>query len=172
MSALAPDEKTTPVMIYTHRALIHGELVSKENVRVNSLLRGDNAPDHLRLLNAQYLELVGSQPRSANFPELYYPLGQVIGIHLAPSAQEPLDYDPSEKNRIMKPVVLLVGAFVARCKARISSQVDFGTSLTTAHAWMSVYDVEIGNPSLPQMPVLRVPMMIVRPNQVGFALQE
>jgi hypothetical protein len=37
-------------------------------------------------------------------------------------------------------------------------------------SWMSVYDVQITNPQLPQMAPLQVPMMLVNPNRVGYAL--
>ncbi len=172
MYSLAPDEKTSPVMVYSHHALAHGELVTKEHIRINTFLRGENAPDHLRLLKTQYLELSGGQPRSTFFPEFYFPVTQAICIHLVPPAQEPLDYEINETNRLMKPVVLLIGSFMAKARTRVSSQVDFGTGLAAAHAWLSVYEAEINNPSLSQMPVLHVPMMIVRPDQVGIALQE
>jgi len=33
-----------------------------------------------------------------------------------------------------------------------------------------MYDTEITNPSLPQMPAITVPMLLVNPAQVAFAL--
>jgi hypothetical protein len=36
--------------------------------------------------------------------------------------------------------------------------------------WMSIYEAEISNPYLPQMPVISVPMLLVRPEQVSFAM--
>jgi hypothetical protein len=36
---------------------------------------------------------------------------------------------------------------------------------------MSVYDGEIANPYLPQMPPIKVPMLLVNPQQVAFAIR-
>jgi hypothetical protein len=71
----------------------------------------------------------------------------------------------------MDAIELLVGTFVMKGKIRISTQVEVATTLETARAtWMSVYDVWVTNPYLPQMPALQVPMMLVNPNQVAFGL--
>jgi hypothetical protein len=83
----------------------------------------------------------------------------------------PLDYDPHEANRVMQDVKVLVGTFVVKGRIRISSQTEFGTSLEVARAsWLSVYDAEIANPYLPQMPVVQVPMMLVNPERVAFGV--
>jgi hypothetical protein len=37
-------------------------------------------------------------------------------------------------------------------------------------AWMSLYEVEITNPYLGQMPPLHVPMALINPTSVAFAL--
>jgi hypothetical protein len=71
---------------------------------------------------------------------------------------------------MMQPVDVLVGTFVMRGKIRISTQTDVGSSLEVARiSWMSLYDAEITNPYLPQMPVIRVPMVLVNPTHVAFA---
>jgi hypothetical protein len=71
----------------------------------------------------------------------------------------------------MDVIELLVGTFVMKAKIRISTQAELTTSLETARAtWMSVYDVWVTNPYLPQMPALQVPMMLVNPNHVAFGL--
>jgi hypothetical protein len=95
----------------------------------------------------------------------------VIGFHLTPPAHDPLDYDEIEKNRKMQPVTVLVGTFIFNGAIRISTLVDLGTSITSARTvWMSIYNVKISNPQLPQMGEVQVPMLVVRPGQVGFAL--
>ena len=64
---------------------------------------------------------------------------------------------------------VLVGTFVMKGKIRISTQTEVATSLEVARvSWMSVYDVSITNPYLPQMPALQVPMVLVSPNHVAF----
>jgi hypothetical protein len=36
--------------------------------------------------------------------------------------------------------------------------------------WLSLYEVEITNPYLPQMPPMQLPMMLVSPDHVSFAV--
>jgi hypothetical protein len=56
-------------------------------------------------------------------------------------------------------------------KIRISTQTEIAASLEMARvSWMSVYDVSISNPHLPQMTTLQVPMILVNPNRVGFGV--
>jgi hypothetical protein len=38
-------------------------------------------------------------------------------------------------------------------------------------AWMSIYDVEVTNPYMPQMQIPRVPLILVNPKQVSLALE-
>ena len=167
----APDEKLTPVMLYTQNALVRGEVVTKQNVlRVNIWLRTDGAPKYLHVLKPQVVVFGGTPVKPLTYAEIYYPTSQVIGFHTLPPTDEPLDYDPNEMNRMMQPVEALVGTFVMRGKIRISTQTDIGSSLEVARvAWMSIYDVEVTNPYLPQMPPLRVPMALVNPMQAAFA---
>jgi hypothetical protein len=37
-------------------------------------------------------------------------------------------------------------------------------------SWMSLYDVVITNPYLPQMPPMQVPMVLVNPSHVAFGV--
>jgi hypothetical protein len=173
MYILRPDEKTTPVMLYTQDALVRGEAVTKQTVfRVNIWLRTDGAPKYIHLLRPQVLVFGGSPVKPLLYSELYFPTSQVIGFHTLPPTDEPLDYDPDEANRMMEPVEALVGTFVMKGKIRISTQTELGTSLEVARVtWMSVYETEITNPYLPQMPPLHVPMVLVNPNEVAFGVK-
>ena len=167
----ASDEKLTPVMLYTRNSLVRGEVVTKQNVlRVNIWLRTDGAPKYLHVLKPQVVVFGGTPVKPLTYAEIYYPTSQVIGFHTLPPTDEPLDYDPNEMNRMMQPVEALVGTFVMKGNIRISTQTDIGSSLEVARvAWMSIYDVEVTNPYLPQMPPLRVPMALVNPMQAAFA---
>lgn len=167
----ASDEKLTPVMLYTQNSLVRGEVVTKQNVlRVNIWLRTDGAPKYLHVLKPQVLVFGGAPVKPLSYAEIYYPASQVIGFHTLPPTDEPLDYDPNEMNRMMQPVEALVGTFVMKGNIRISTQTDIGSSLEVARvAWMSMYEVEVTNPYLPQMPPLRVPMALVNPMQAAFA---
>jgi hypothetical protein len=117
------------------------------------------------------LNFLGGQVRPAAYEELYFPAAQLICFHLVPPAVDPMDYDPSEANRVMEPVTLTVGSFIMKGNARISSQISFGTGLSSSRIqWMSIYDADIFNPQLPQMGHLSVPMLVLRPSQVLFGL--
>ena len=172
MYTLAPDEKAAAVMIYSHTALIRGEAVVKQNVRVSVWMRTDAAPEYMHLLKPQVVVANNTTTKVYSYSEIYYPSSQAAAYHLAPPTQDPLDYDESEKNRIMQPVTLLLGPFMMKGSIRVSDKVDLGTNIASARAaWMSLYDVRISNPYLPQMGEVPVPMLLVRPGQVVFALQ-
>ncbi|MBN2387166.1 MAG: hypothetical protein JXB85_09100 [Anaerolineales bacterium] len=171
MYTLAPDEKATMVMVYSHNALIRGQVVTKENLRVSTWLRTEGAPEYLHILNAQVLLLSGSPFKSLSYSELFFPTGQAIAFHMLPPISDTVDYDPSEQNRMMAPVTILVGTFTIRGHLRISTQTDIGTNLEVGHTiWTSIYDADISNPYLPVVK-LQVPLIIVRSEQVGFGLE-
>lgn len=172
MYVLRPDEKMTPVMVYTPHSVVRGDLVTKQNVlRINIWLRTDGAPKYLHILKPQVLVFGGSPAKSLTYDEIYFPTSEVIAFHTLPPTEEPLDYDPNEANRTMEVVELLVGTFVMKGKIRISTQTEVSTSLEVARvSWMSVYDVWITNPYLPQMPAVQTPMMLVNPSRVAFGI--
>ena len=172
MYILRPDERTTPVMLYTKESVVRGEVVTKESVhRINIWLRTDGVPKYMHMLKPQVLVFGGGPVKALTYSELYFPTGDLIAFHTLPPADEPLDYDPSEPNRMMEPVDLLVGTFVMKGKIRISTQTEVGVSLEVARvAWMSLYDAVITNPSLPQMPPMNIPMVLVNPGHVAFGI--
>jgi hypothetical protein len=172
MYVLRPDEKTTPVMLYTQQSLVRGEVVTKQSVlRINIWLRTDGAPRYLHILRPQALVFGGSPVKAHTYSEIYFPSSEVIAFHTLPPAEEPLDYETDEANRTMEVLELLVGTFVMKGKIRISTQTEIAVSLEVARvSWMSVYDVWISNPYLPQMPALQVPMVLVNPNHVAFGV--
>jgi hypothetical protein len=170
MYTLAADEKTTLVLAYTHNMLVRGEAVTKDNVKVNVWLRTDGAPNYIHLLNAQVLVFGGGVPKSSTYTEFFLPTQDVVVFHLAPPSNEALDYAPDEKNRSMDAVNVLLGTFMLKGKIRYSSQTGLGSTLEVARtAWMSLYEVDVSNPSLPQL-VMHVPMLLMRPTQVSFGV--
>jgi hypothetical protein len=173
MYVLRPDEKTTPVMLYTHDTLVRGEAVSKQSVlRVNIWLRTDGAPKYMHVLKPQVIVFGGTPVKPLAFTEIYFPTSQLIGFHTLPPTDEMLDYDPNEANRVMEDVQVLMGSFIVKGKMRISAQTEISTSLEVARiSWMSIYDAEIANPYLPQMPPMKVPMMLVNPERVAYAVK-
>ncbi|HEY9153132.1 MAG TPA: hypothetical protein VIN60_09630 [Anaerolineales bacterium] len=171
MYNLGPDEKTSTVMFYSHNAFVRGDVVTKENVRVSIWLRTQGVPNYIHLLKAQVLLFGGTPPKSIAYNELFFSTSQIIAFHLAPPVADPMDYDPHEANRTMFEISFLLGTFTAKGKLRISTQTDFATSIEVGHSsWTSIYDTDITNPFLAQMPPIHVPMMLVRPEQVSFGL--
>jgi hypothetical protein len=172
MYILRPDEKTSLVMLYAIHSVVRGEAVVKQNVqRVNIWLRTDGAPRYIHVLKPQVLVFGGSPVKALTYPEVYFPTSQVIAFHTLPPTEEPLDYDPNEGDRRMEAVDLLVGTFVMSGKIRVSTHTEVDTTLESAVvSWMSVYDVSITNPYLPQMPALQAPMVLVNPSHLTFGL--
>jgi hypothetical protein len=170
---LAPDEKATTVMIYSRNKLIHGDLVTKENARVSIWLRIQDLPHYAHLLHTEVLFFGGSPSRTFLFDEYYFPIERIIGFHLAPPASEPLDYDQGVADRAMLDVNMMLGAFILKGRVRASIHADFSTMLEISHmTWFSVYDADIVNLFLPEMPTMHVPMLLVNPAQVSFGLHD
>ena len=172
MYILRPDEKTSPAMLYTLHNVVRGEAVVKQNVsRFNIWLRTDGAPRYIHVLKPQVLMFGGGAVKALTYSELYFPTSEVVAFHTLPPTEEPLDYDPSEADRRMEAVDLIVGTFVMKGKIRTSTHTEVDTTLESAVvSWMSVYEVSITNPYLPQMPALQAPMVLVNPNHVAFGL--
>jgi len=170
MYILRPDEKTTPVMLYSQHNVVRGEAVVRQNVpRVNIWLRTDGAPRYIHVLKPQVLMFGGTPVKALSYSEIYFPTSQVIAFHTLPPAEEPLDYDPSEADRKMEVVELLVGTFVMKGNIRISTQTEVDNSLESARvSWMSVYDAWITNPYLQQMPALQAAMVLVNSAHISF----
>lgn len=170
MKPLAPDEKIVMVMVYTQNMLARGEVIAKENARVSIWLRTQGVPNYIHLYNPQVISFGGTPPKPLSFSEVFIPTAQVIGFHIVPPAQEGVDYDAAEVNRIMQPLDVVVGTFLLKGHIRVSTQAELATSLDVMRAaWVSIYDANITNPYLPQFS-LRVPMLLVNPNQVSFAI--
>ena len=131
------------------------------------------ASQHLGVTDGSPVVLVfgGSPVKALSYSELYFPTAQMIAFHTLPPTEESLDYDASEADRKMEAVDLVVGTFVMKGQIRISTHTELDTTLESARvSWISVYEVSITNPYLPQMPALQVPMVLVNPGHVAFGL--
>ena len=170
MKELAPDEKTAMVMVYTNNMLARGEVIAKENARVSIWLRTQGVPNYIHLHKPQVISFLGAVLKTFSFSEIFIPTVQVLAFHIVPPAQDPLDYDAGEANRMMQFLEVMIGSFLLKGNIRISTQTDIATSLDVMRAsWMSIYDAEITNSYLPQFNV-HVPMLLVNPNQVSFGI--
>lgn len=173
MYKLSAEEKVSLVMAYTQTGLVRGEVVTRDSVRINTWLRTDSAPDYLRLFKAQWLQSVGGAVKPTNQAELLLPVPMLLGFHLAPPAQESLDYNEREDNRVNKPVAIYMGLFVVNGNIRASAQTDLVNALQLSHSlWTSVYGAEISSPQIPQMPPMQIPMLVVRTAQVVIVPQQ
>ena len=174
MYTLKPDEKTTPVILYTKESVIRGEVVTKQSIqRISIWPRTDGVPKYMHLVKAQLLVIGEGQGKALSFSEIFFPTSELIGFHILPPAEESLDFDTTEGNRTMVDVDVIVGTFIMKGKLRISTQSDVRTSLEVARiSWMSLYDVVITNPHLPQMQPLHIPMVLVNPARVAFGITE
>ena len=167
MYELKSNEVKTPVMLYTDNELIHGQVITRDIVRVSIFPRTESVPRYLHLMNAQRIH-PGDTVKTMKFDDLFVPEAEVVGFHVAPNIEVELDYDEGEENRRMVPVRALLGSFVIESKIRISTQTAFDNSLeVTRINWLSLYEASITNPYLPQMNV-KVPMLLVRPEKITF----
>jgi hypothetical protein len=168
----APDEKVSLVMAYTQNKLARAEVITKESVRVSTWLRTQGVPEYLHLVNVQVLLFGSGSVKNLAYPEMYLPVSQLLAFHLVPPTTDPLDYVEDEPNRVMEPISALIGTFVFKGKLRISSKAGIERTIESSlSAWLSVYDVEITNPYLPQLQMPRVPLILINPKQASLGLE-
>ncbi len=170
---LGPEDKVLPVMVYFPNGVARGEMIIKQTIRMATWLRAATAADYLRLYKAHVLILAGGASlQSLAVPELFIPVPQILAAHTTPPAQEGLDYDASEPNRKMQPILAMLGSFRIHANMRMAAATTLASHLTTIkEAFLSIYDVEISNPGIPNMGVVRSPLLLVRPTMVMFALR-
>jgi hypothetical protein len=170
MFTLQSDEKVTPVMIYSKDKLIRGEVVTKDGIMVSRWLRTQGAPTYMHILKANVLNFSTGAPRVSNFEEVYFPTSECLAFHLTPPKSDPLDYESTEQNRVMLPMLLVIGSFLMQGKLRVSGMTDLPTSMEGNRLpWLSFYEISISNPALPQMH-LDVPMALISAAQVIYGI--
>ena len=172
MTDLSPDEKSTLVMAYTQNMLVRGEVVTRQGVRVSTWLRTQGVPEYIRIFNPTVLHFGSGVVKALTYAEVYVPVSMVIAFHLVPPVSEPLDYAEDELNRIMVPITALAGTFQFKGYLRISAKASVSTSIELAHSdWSSIYNVDVTNPSMPQMQQIHLPMIVINPKQVSLAIE-
>ncbi len=172
MTALSPDEKSTLVMTYTQNMLVRGDVVTRQGVRVSTWLRTQGVPEYIHMYKATVLHFGSGVVKALTYAEVYVPVTTVIAFHLVPPASEALDYSADEENRIMVPVTALPGTFQFKGYFRIATQASISTSIELAHSeWSSIYNVDVTNPSMPQMQPIHLPLILFNPKQVSLAIE-
>jgi len=168
---LQEGEKATAVMLYTEDQLVWGDLITMQAVRVSTWLRTPAIPQYMNILNAHAILFTGKEAlRPQSFTELFIPTSKIIAFHIKPPQHDPLDYDPNEPMRKMEPVVALVGAFHFRGFIRMSTQTNLNRYLDVMkETFTTMYDIEITQPNLPAMGVVRTPYTLLRGDSVWFS---
>ncbi len=160
---LTADDKVSVIMVYTPNALIRGEVVTRQIVRISTWMRTQAAPEYMRIYNAQVVLTNTSPFQTLSLQEIYIHANQILAYHLAPPASDPVDYDVSEPNRKMEPVGIHINAFRFNGHLRVATSVNVNKFMDTAReVYISCYDVEISNPLIPAMGIIKVPYVAVR----------
>jgi len=169
---LGPEDKVLPVMVYIPNGVVRGETIIKQSIRIATWLRAATPIDYLRLYKAQVLLLAGGSIQTLAAPELFISVPQILAIHALPPVQESLDYDATEPNRKMDPILTMLGSFRIQANMRMAATTNMALHLTTIkETFITIYDAEITNPAIPNMGTVRTPMIFVRPASVLFALR-
>jgi hypothetical protein len=170
---IADDEKATQMMVYITQGIYWGTVITKQGVRLSTWLRGQAAPDYMRLLDTKGLiTTAGGQPKPVAFKETNIPAEYILAYHMLPPAQDPVDYDVTEPNRSMIPVTMGIGTFFCNGFLRISTISTLAKFLdATKEVFTSVYDAEINCPIMPSLGTLKIPYLQVRKNNTIFCLK-
>ena len=143
--------------------------MTRETVRVSIWPRSQGVPNLIHILNPSVLLLNSNTPKLLSYSEIFVPTANLVGFHMALPKDEPLDYDPSEKNRFLSPISLIMGSFIVKGHIRIASSASLSTSLEVMyHGWLSIYDAEITNPMMPNTQPMQVKLLLVKPSEVSF----
>jgi hypothetical protein len=169
---LASDEKVAAFMFYTANSICWGDVFLKSQIRASIWLRTQAAPENICVNNARFLITTTPQnpPKPVVIPEIHLPTHHILAYHLLPPAKDPLDYDPTEPNRAMVPVTIIVGSFRMDGNMRLSTRTSLATYIeVTRESFTPLYDVEIHNLVVPALGVVRVPYAQVRKQDILFA---
>lgn len=169
---LTADDKAANIMVYTAAGLSWGTVVVKNQIRVSTWLRTQAAPEIICLYNARLLSISGGgQPKVLAFRELYIPTPQMIAYHLRPPAADPVDFDPTEPNRKMEPLSVIIGHFKFDGSMRIASRINLATHLEISREpFSSLYDVVVSCPSMPALTPIKVNYTLIRNQSASYGV--
>ncbi len=167
------DEKSYTVMAYMQDSVAWGNVVIKEQIRISTWLRTSAAPDFITIYEGKSLNTTGGgNPKPMSFPEIHLPTKSVLGFHALPPYSDPLDYDPSEPNRRMDPVSVIVGSFRFDALVRLSAITTLGKYIDVTREEFSVlYDLSITCLTVPVLGTMKVPFAIVRQELVTWCVR-
>lgn len=161
-----PDDKTVPIMVYSHQKIIWGNLISRKAISVSTWLKTEMAPNFLTIVNAQiFLFGAGEKFEKFAFPSLHIHKGQIIAYYILPPADESPYYDENIPKRIMQAVTIVAGIFRFDGKLRYSEETDLLSYLNShSEDFISVYDLSITCPLIPSVKRIRVPFGMINQN--------
>jgi len=171
LERLEPEERATPVMVYTADSLSWGRIITKGALRANMVLHSGIVPDFLTLYEAKSMSLRNlATLQSEPYAELHIPTDQVVGYHLVPPNSEPLDYDPEAPNRKMEPAAVIVGPFRFNGAFRMAELSNLDRFLEISQTpFLSMYQVEITLPANPRLKPMQVNFAQIRRTAVRFS---
>jgi hypothetical protein len=161
-------------MIYNQTHIVQGEVVTPKAMRVSTWLRTQSAPDYIHIYNAHvFLQGISGSAQSRSFHEYYFPTNLVTAYHLVPPAADPVDYDPSEPNRRVMPVMVLIGGVSLNGNLRMTVNTSLSRFLNVnRETFISLYDIDISNPDIPAMGVIHVPLALIRNRSVMLVARD
>jgi hypothetical protein len=164
MPPLAEDEKVTLVMIYLDQGIVWGNVITKSQIRVSTWLRTTAAPDFITAYQANFLFTYGgTTQKPSQYPVIHIPTSKVLAFHLMPPNSDPIDYDPSEPNRMLERAGLIVGGFIFEGFIRISSISNLNSYIdVTREEYSVLYDLNITCRPIPSLGTMKVPYALVR----------
>jgi hypothetical protein len=166
---LKPGEKATQVMIGTSDLLIWGDLVTKEQIRVNAFL-ATLAEDFVPLQDAKILFLAPAQQVApVDRSTIYVKLEEIL-IFYAMGDEEPL---PEETEvRRYEPVEAIVGSFRiegALLKSPIATLQNL--LLVTKEDYMSIYQAKIRHVANSWLGTFSSNMLLIRRDRLTMAVR-
>ena len=164
-------DRLTSVMMYTSNAMIWGKVIAKQAVRVSTWLRTDMVPKYFQIVDANVLlTQSGQSVAPLKFDLISVQTDQIDAFHLIPPAEEALDYDPDEPNRIMVPTIAIVHIFQFDGYTRMSEVTNLTAYLSSSKGdFLPLYDVKMTSPALPKIKGLQAPYLLIRQSKVMFA---
>jgi len=171
---LAEDEKITTVMVYLAQGIAWGNVLTKSQIRVSTWLRTSAAPDFMTLYQANYLLTYGgSTQKPVQYPVMHVPSKELLAFHMMPPNSDPIDYDPTEPNRMLEKASLIVGGFIFEGSIRISSISNLNSYIdVTREEYSTLYDLSITCRPIPSIGTMKVPYALIRQAAVIWCNRE
>lgn len=159
-----PGDKITPVALYFAQSAISGDFVTREVIRVGTWLRTPGLPEFAGIHDATLVRAAGGGVETLKLAEAYFPVGQVIAMHIAPPAVEKIEVDPTELNRVLVPVSLVAGHLRIDGALRMPGHLTLAKQMGVMREPFTMVHEATVTTTLQPGAATTVPMVLVRPN--------